>query len=331
MISARWLEKRRPYWHRLENIVERSGRRGLSVLSHQEVQELGLLYRQVAADLSSVREDPMSERLAAYLNQLLGRAHNLIYMGRRTRPGGILGFYRTAFPRVFRETFSYTLAAFAVFLAAAVAGFLICLADPWFQRFFLGPAMSDTIERRQMWTHSILTIKPLASSFIMTNNLAVSFTTFALGVTAGLGTVYMMATNGLLLGIISAACWQAGMGLELAEFVTPHGVLELPAIFIAGGGGLLIARGLLFPGSLPRRDALVVYGGEGVRLALGIIPLLIVAGMIEAFVSPSMLPAPVKFVFAFAVGGLLVLYVTQAGRTPHPRPTSGKRKQIDES
>ena len=124
----------------------------------------------------------------------------------------------------------------------------------------------------------------------------------------------MMATNGLLLGIISAACWQAGMGLELAEFVTPHGVLELPAIFIAGGGGLLIARGLLFPGSLPRRDAVVVYGGEGVRLALGIIPLLIVAGMIEAFVSPSMLPAPVKFVFAFAVGGLLVLYVTQAGR-----------------
>src|SRR5437016_78385 len=83
----------------------RSGRRGLIALSHQEVQELGLLYRQVAADLSSVREDPMSERLAAYLNQLLGRAHNLIYMGRRTRPGGILGFYRTAFPRVFRETF----------------------------------------------------------------------------------------------------------------------------------------------------------------------------------------------------------------------------------
>ncbi|PYV01005.1 MAG: hypothetical protein DMG26_14465 [Acidobacteria bacterium] len=297
MISARWLEKRKPYWDRLESIVQRSGRGGLGALSHDELRELGLLYRQVAADLSSVREDPMSQRIAGYLNQLLGRAHNLIYMGRRARPGGILEFYRSVFPRIFRETFNYTLAAFAVFLGAAVAGFLICLADPAFQRFFLGPRMSDTIERREMWTHSILTIKPLASSFITTNNLTVSFTTFALGISGGLGTVYMMATNGLL-----------------AEFVAPHGVLELPAIFIAGGGGLLIARGLLFPGSLPRRDALVVYGGQGVRLALGIVPMLIVAGVIEAFLSPSFVPAPAKFVFAFAVFGLFALYVTQAGR-----------------
>jgi len=314
MISARWLEKRKPYWDRLESIVQRSGRGGLDALSHEELRELGLLYRQVAADLSSVREDPMSQRIAGYLNQLLGRAHNLIYMGRRARPGGILEFYRSVFPRIFRETFNYTLAAFAVFLGATVAGFLICLADPAFQRFFLGPRMSDTIERREMWTHSILTIKPLASSFITTNNLTVSFTTFALGISGGLGTLYMMATNGLLMGVIAAACWQAGMGLQLAEFVAPHGVLELPAIFIAGGGGLLIARGLLFPGSLPRRDALVVYGGQGVRLALGIVPMLLVAGVIEAFLSPSFVPAAAKFLFACAVFGLFVLYVTQAGR-----------------
>lgn len=313
MITARWLEKRKPYWGRLESIVERTGRRGLKALSHAELQELGLLYRQAAADLSSVREDPASQRIADYLNQLLGRAHNLIYMGERVRRGGILRFYRFTFPQVFRATFQYTLASFAIFLAAAVAGFLACLADPAFQRYFLGPKMSDTIERRQMWTHSILTVKPLASSFIMTNNLTVSFTAFAMGITAGLGTIYMMATNGLMIGVISAACWQAGMGLDLAAFVIPHGVLELPAIFIAGGGGLLIARGLLFPGSLPRRDALVVYGGEGIRLALGIIPLLFVAGIIEAFISPSALPFAAKLVFATALFGLLVLYVARVG------------------
>ncbi len=325
MITTRWLEKRRPHWERLESIVERTGRRGLDALSHGELQELGLLYRQVAADLSSVREDPMSQRIADYLNQLLGRAHNLIYMGRRSRPAGILRFYRTVFPQVFRATFKYTLASFAIFLGAAVAGFLACLADPSFQRYFLGPAMCDTIERREMWTHSILTIKPLASSAIMTNNLAVSFTAFALGITGGLGTIYMMATNGLLFGIISAACWQAGMSMQLAEFVIPHGVLELPAIFIAGGGGLLIARGLLFPGSLPRHDALVVYGGEGIRLALGIIPLLFIAGIIEAFISPSALPALAKVVFAGALGGLLTLYVTQAGRGRAQRQIEGQR------
>ena len=313
MITTRWLEKRKPYWGRLESIVERTGRGGLKALSHSELQELGLLYRQVAADLSSVRDDPTSQRTADYLNQLLGRAHNLIYMGQRARRGGIVRFYRYTFPQVFRATFQYTLASFAIFLAAAVAGFLASLADPAFQRYFLGPKMSDTIDRRQMWTHSILTVKPLASSAIMTNNLTVSFTAFAMGITAGLGTVYMMATNGLLIGVISAACWQAGMGPDLAAFVIPHGVLELPAIFIAGGGGLLIGRGLLFPGPLPRRDALTVYGGEGIRLALGIIPLLFVAGIIEAFISPSTLPFAAKAVFATALFGLLVLYVTRAG------------------
>src|SRR2546426_2943162 len=269
MLSARWLEKRKPYWDRLESIVQRSGRGGLGALSYDELRELGLLYRQVAADLSSVREDAMSQRIAQYLNQLLGRAHNLIYMGRRARPGGILEFSRSVFPRIFRETFNYTLAPFAVSRVAAVAGFRICLAAPAFQRFFLGPRMSDTIERREMWTHSILTIKPLASSFITTNNLTVSFTTFALGISGGLGTLYMMATNGLLMGVIAAACWQAGMGLQLAEFVAPHGVLELTAILIAAGGRLRVATGHLFPGALPRRDALVVYGGRSEERRVG--------------------------------------------------------------
>lgn len=314
MINARWIAKRKPHWERLESIVERCGRRGLAALSHQELQELGLLYRQVAADLSSVREDPLSQRPAEYLNQLLGRAHNLIYAGRGGPSSGIVHFYSTVFPQVFRATFKYTLAAFAVFLAAAVAGFLVCLADPGFQRYFLGPNMSDTIARRQMWTHSVVTIKPLASSLIMTNNLAVSLTAFAMGITGGLGTIYMMATNGLLMGVISAACWQAGMLMQLVDFVVSHGVLELPAIFIAGGGGLLIARGLLFPASMPRGDALTYYGGQGIKLALGIIPLLIVAGVIEGFISPSPLPLAAKLLFAGALFGLLVLYVTRAGR-----------------
>ena len=314
MIKPRWLGKRQPYWDRLQQIVERSGRRGLAALSYHELQELGLLYRQVAADLASIREDPMSRRLADYLNQLLARAHNLIYMGRRPRPRGIWRFYQNEFPQVFRATFAYTLAGFALFLVGALVGFLATLGDPAFQRHFLGGVMADAIERRVMWTHSIVTIKPLASSAIMTNNLTVSLSAFAMGITGGFGTIYILATNGLLLGVISAACWQAGMNLQLWSFVAPHGVLELPAIFIAGGGGLLVARGLLFPGLLPRRAALTNYGGLGVRLALGIIPILVFAGITEGFLSPSSLPAAAKFVFALGAGGLFALYLTQAGR-----------------
>lgn len=309
MLSANWLEKRRPHWRRLEQLVDRVSRAGVSDLPHHELQELGILYRQTAADLSVVREDPTSARMSQHLNQLLGRAHNVIYTGRRADPRGIVHFYKEVYPQIFRDTFPYTLAAFILFLSGALIGTLVSVQDPAFVRYIVGPQMVETIERRQMWTHSILTIRPVASSAILTNNLAVSFATFALGITAGIGTVYMLVLNGLLLGVIGAACWQAGMSLQLWSFVAAHGVLELPAIFIAGGAGLLVGRGLLFPGWLSRRESLVQKGAQAVRLLLGVIPLLIIAGFVEGFLSPSNLPAPAKFLSAVALGALLFLYL----------------------
>lgn len=309
MISTSWLQKRRPYWARIDELLTRSGRSGVSALSHLELNELALLYRQTASDLATIREDPSSQNLAHHLNQLLGRAHNLFYMGRKTRTGGILRFYRETFPQVFHETLPYTSLACAIFVVTAVVGLMVAVVDPAFQRHLLGSEMMETIERHQMWTHSIVTVKPLASSAIMTNNLAVSFTTFALGITAGIGTIWMLALNGLLFGVVNAACWQGGLSKDLLSFVAPHGVLELPAIFIAGGGGLLLAKGMLFPGHLPRRASLVLEGGRAVRLVLGIIPMLILAGTIEGFISSSDLPFSLKMTLAVGLCGLLALYL----------------------
>src|SRR6202140_993865 len=104
MISTRWLAKRKPHWQRLEQLVDRSGRRGVSALSHDELQDLGLLYRQTASDLATVREDVTSRSLASYLNQLLARAHNLIYMGKPPQWNRVANFYLDTSPRVFRDT-----------------------------------------------------------------------------------------------------------------------------------------------------------------------------------------------------------------------------------
>jgi len=311
VISTSWLQKRRPYWARVDELLRRSGRAGARSLPPPDLQELALLYRQTASDLATIREDPSSRALARYLNQLLGRVHNLIYMGRRSRPGGIVQFYRETFPETFHDTLAYTLTAAAIFFAMALVGATLALVDPAFQSYLLGPHMMETIEKRQMWTHSIVSVKPLASSAIMTNNLSVSFSTFALGMTAGIGTIAMLMFNGLLLGVVGAACWQSGMSEQLWGFVAPHGVIELPAIFIAGGGGLLLAKGLLFPGTLPRGASLVREAGRSVRLVLGIIPMLIVAGTIEGFVSPSDLPVGLKFGLALGMFCLLLLYVSR--------------------
>lgn len=232
----------------------------------------------------------------------------------------VISFFTRAYPIAFRRNLAHCALATAIFAVAGLVGAVLTYQNPDIKVKILGPQMVETIDRHQMWTHSIVGIKPVASSAIMTNNMGVAFTTFALGITAGLGTIYMMAFNGLLIGVIGVACYLSGMSLPLWSFVAPHGVLELPAIFIAGGAGLRVAQGLLFPGLLPRRDSLARAGSEAVQLLLGTVPILIVAGIVEAFVSPTSLAIPLKFSMAAALFVLLNAYLFGTGR--HTRDTN---------
>ncbi len=283
-------------------------------LSGAELREFGILYRQAAADLSAARADRASGTLEAYLNQLLGRAHNYIYSGGKFTFGSILRFMASDYPRLFRRLFPYTLAALIIFLAGGVLGTLLTLARPQFMHHLLGPRMVSTIERHEMWTQSIVASKPQASSRILTNNISVTFLTFASGVLAGFGTVYLLFFNGLQIGVIGTACAQAHVALDLWSFVAAHGALELPSIFIAGGAGLRLASGLLFPGMLPRKDALAAAGHDAIRLLAGTIPLLVIAGVLEGFLSPSGAPRPLKFVVCAVLLTALSLWLAEGGR-----------------
>jgi uncharacterized membrane protein SpoIIM required for sporulation len=321
MISVSWLNKRQSYWSRLGSLLARVKAQGLHGLSRSELRELGLLYRQTATDLSAVRGDPSSVQQSRYLNQLLGRAHNAIYSGQKKSVAGIWQFYRREYPRIFRQFLPYTAVATAIFWLGALAGMFFVLSDPDYMREFLPPQLVDSIERHEMWTHSIVSVKPQASSAIMTNNLSVSFMAFAAGITGGLGTLYLLFFNGIMIGVIGTACATYGMSVPLWSFVSPHGVLELPAIFIAGGAGLRMARSLLFPGMLSRRDSLSIGGTEAVRLLVGVIPMLIVAGTIEAFFSPSSAPAWLKFTVAGVLFTLLIAYLWSGSRNENEHAT----------
>ena len=315
MISAHWLEKRQSHWNRLDALLNQSQVQGLKALSRQELQELGLLYRQAAADLSALREDPSGKSYARTLNLLLARAHNTIYAGQKSSAKGIRHFYRYTYPGIFRRNLRLITVATLLFVAGALGGMLLAITRPDYMHLFLGPSMMDTIEQRKMWTDSVVTVKPLASSKIMTNNIVVSFLAFAYGITAGVGTVFLMVFNGVLMGVVGMACWLNGMSLSLWSFVAPHGVLELPAIFIAGGAGLRITQGLLFPGLLSRRDSLSHAGGEATRLLLGVVPVLVIAGCIEGFVSPSLtIPWQWKLILAAAIAVIFFSYLFFAAR-----------------
>jgi len=268
---------------------------------------MALLYRQVAADLSVLRQDPTARTYAQHVNQLLARAHHIIYSGRKTNLLTLVRFLRDEYPVVFQRQIGFVLASLAVSVAWGLLGAAITSVHPEFMRMFVSAKMIATMERHHMWTESVVTVAPLATSAIMTNNLTVTFIVFASGIVFGLGSFYYLAVNGMMLGVVAVACHQYGMALPLWTFVAPHGALELPSIVIAGGAGFRLGHAMLFPGALRWRDSVARGGIEATRLVSGIIPMLVVAGCLEGFFSPSQAPVWLKFtVSGLLFSGLLV-------------------------
>jgi uncharacterized membrane protein SpoIIM required for sporulation len=316
MISNRWISLRQPHWSRLEQLALQAETNGLKSLPAADLRDFGLLYRQAAADLSAVRTDAASRTLEAYLNRLVARAHNFVYSGKRISPASIGRFLLYGYPRLFRRLFPYTAMAFLLCMAGVLLGAVITVVRPEFMHAMLGPQMIDTIEHHKMWTESILGIEPKEASHIMTNNITVCFYTFLAGITAGAITIYLLVMNGFLIGTISVACVQHGMSVALFSFMAPHGALELPCIFIAGGAGLRMGAGILFPGYLRRRDALVAAARDAVMLVSATVPLLVVAGTIEGFFSPSHAPVPLKFAVSAVLFSALCLWLSEGWRRP---------------
>jgi uncharacterized membrane protein SpoIIM required for sporulation len=319
MISNRWIEQRQGLWQRLDVLLNQAETSRLQSLTGDELRELGLLYRQAAQDLSAVRADRGSRTQEEYLNLLLARAHNRIYSGRKLEPVQIWRFFAVEYPRLFRRMFPYVAAALVIFLAGAALGAVLTFSRPSFMRLYLGPGMVDSIEHHQMWTKSLVSVKPLAASGIMTNNISVTFTAFAGGITAGWMTIRLLFENGLQIGVIAIACAQAHMSRDLWSFVAAHGALELPSIFIAGGAGLRLATGMLFPGIYSRRDALKRAAVEAIRLLAGTVPLLVIAGSLEGFLSPSGAPVAVKFLTGAVLFLGLLVWLTSQGDLPSRR------------
>jgi uncharacterized membrane protein SpoIIM required for sporulation len=307
-----FLESRLGKWKRLEDLTTRASRFRLSNLSGKEVREFGQLYRRTAADLAIAREEVRDQRLVNYLNHLVGRAHGAIYRSESSGFGVFITFFRFEFPAVFRKTFFYTLTAFIVFISSAAFASVACLLDEGFADR-IAPQLRQSIADHHNWTESVNKANPLAATSIQANNIMVTFYAFAGGVLVGIGTLLALVQNGLLLGMVMSLCFRYRFW-EIPIFVSAHGVIELTAIFIAGGAGLLIGKALLMPGDLRRIDALVENGRLAIKLILGCIPMLLIAGLIEGFISPALIPAAYKFSISAMSAALMALYFLKTDR-----------------
>jgi uncharacterized membrane protein SpoIIM required for sporulation len=163
------------------------------------------------------------------------------------------------------------------------------------------------------------------ATLIFRNNIQVAFLTFAGGVLFGIGTVYVLIENGVMLGGVLGAAQYYGVAPLLWGFISPHGYLELTCIVIAGAAGLMLADALVRPGLLLRREALAHAARRAVELVLGAAPVLVLAGVVEGNVSPSDLPVGVKLAIGPVLGAALFALLLTLGRALPDRNRSNAR------
>ena len=322
MNIQRWIGRREINWQRLDTLLKKLERKGLKKLRAGEIRELASLYRSVAADLARARTQQVGNTLTQSLQSLTTRAYTQIYQGsRRQEWHAVLEFYRWGLPSIVQQTFPYIAIATGMFLVGALVAWWYAWQDPSFMSLIVPENLiSQVRDEHKLWMGSILGIEPLASSSIMINNISVSFSAVAGGMTAGLFTTYILIFNGLLIGAVGTLVGQNNLAYPFWAFVFPHGSLELPAIFFAGGAGLLLAKAILVPGKYRHRDALKFYGSLAIQLVFGIVPMLIIAGTIEGFFSPSpIVPEPIKYLAGM---GLFMLLVTYCNRQ---KPVGNKK------
>jgi uncharacterized membrane protein SpoIIM required for sporulation len=308
---------RKAEWDALSRLLDRA-QSSTDQLTPEDIQTLGRLYRAAASDLALAQRDFPAERVTQYLNGLVGRAHAVIYRSEPLAYRRLVRFVTTGFPRAFRQALPFTLLAALLFILPALISGLLVGLQPETAHWLLPAEVQSlipSIERQELWTDIPIDERPYASSFIMQNNIRVAFLAFGSGITAGLLTVWVMVMNGLILGGLLGLTSHHGVGFDLGTFVIGHGVVELSVIFIAGGTGLMLGWAILHPGLLRRRDALAVAARRAVRLVVGCVPLLVIAGLIEGFISPNAaLPCQGKGAVGLGSGEMLYGHWLLAGR-----------------
>ncbi len=318
MDLSTFLQQRRPDWKRLEEILQQVEGSGLSSLDDEQAVEFGRLYRRAASDLNQAQTFVSGDVTERYLNDLVARSYLAIYGKTRIDLFGLLRYLFWGYPAVFRRYLPHLLLAALLFAAGAVFGYLASWYDKDAARAYLLPPHSiQPTEDGEDASAPYGTDQLIAfSGFLVTHNVSVSLFAFALGITFGLGTAWMMFYNGIILGVLAAVFVESQQLLAFVTGIVPHGVLEIPACLIGGAAGFVLAQGFLRARPWPRREELARQSKQAILLLFGCVPLLAVAACLEAGVARApdwFLTKGLKLAFAGVFGLLFLAYVLLLG------------------
>ncbi len=277
----------------------------------------------MVSDLALAQRDFPDDQLTLWLNGLASRAHLRLYRAPAPSWRRFGRFFWTDFARRFRAARPFLLVSALLLFGPAALAYIGALLEPTLRDALVPASLRQVMSSGRTWTDIQPALRPGMATLIFTNNIQVSFLAFAGGVLFGLGTAYVLVTNGLLLGGVLGAAQFYGVAPLVWSFISPHGYLELTCIVIAGAAGLMLGDALLRPGLLLRREALARASRHAVELALGAAPVLVVAGLIEGFISPSDLAIEAKLVLGPLMGlGLYALLLTVGRKRRLSKPSA---------
>jgi uncharacterized membrane protein SpoIIM required for sporulation/uncharacterized RDD family membrane protein YckC len=313
--AERFVARKRESWerfHRLAIDVERSG---VSHLASREIPAFAASYREIAADLARARTYGVDLRVIAYLERVVSAGHNALYRERGGRRAPVVRYLVRDFPAAVVQSWRYVLLAFLLFAGPAAVGYGVIRTHPELQDELVSPVMVSRARQAAAneargigYAESPKEDLPILASVIMSNNIRIGFWAFVGGLLLGLPTVLVLVTNGLSLGTGFGVFANYHASGYLATFVAGHGVLELTAIFVAGGAGFRLAGAVLFPGDRTRRDALIVEGRVAAGMVGAVVTLLALAGAIEGLLSASDAPSGYKYLTSALSVAFLVIY-----------------------
>jgi uncharacterized membrane protein SpoIIM required for sporulation/uncharacterized RDD family membrane protein YckC len=313
--AERFVAKKRDGWEAFRLLAQRMERAGVGGLAAAEIPGFAARYREVAADLARAHTYGVDPRVIEYLERVVSAGHNALYRTRGKARTPLVRYILRDFPAAVVQSWAYVLLAFAVFMAPAIAGYVMIRERPSLADEVVSPVMVSRAEQAaereaegRGYAQAEGEERPVIAAAIISNNIQVSFWAFVGGMTAGLLTAWLLFSNGMMLGLGFGLFKNYGALGYLVTFIAGHGVLELTAIFISAGAGFRLAHAIIAPGDRTRRDALVVEGAIAIRMVGAVVTLLAIAGTIEGLLSTSDAPAIWKYGVSALSAVLLVLY-----------------------
>jgi uncharacterized membrane protein SpoIIM required for sporulation len=305
-----FVARRRERWERLEQLVIRGPQ------SPAEWSQLAAIYRAVCADLAAARSGGLPADVQAFLDDLAGRAHNRLYSVRESGLGlSILSDALHGFPLELRRHWLAFLLSSVLFYGPFVLGMVAAASDAEFAGRVLPVSMLEQLE--EAYSGGLdrgFGGDATMAGFYVWNNVGIAFTVFATGVMFGLGSLYYLVYNGLLIGTMMGHLVSAGVGGNLFTFVCGHAAWELTGICVAGAAGLRMGWALIVTRGQSRLASLRQAGPSLYRLVLGTAVMLLVAAAIEGFWSAGPVPPLGKYVFAVVQLVIVTMWLSLGGR-----------------